>query len=75
MEGMGQNTENYKRDQYASTAEERQQKIKRPPAAVSILTGRTRSLSEAAYRGQRLRLWNQCSRMERLSMERGVIVV
>ena len=59
----------------ASTAEERAQKIKQPPAEVSISPGGKRFLLEAAGFRQRLHLWNHGSSTERLAEAGGVIIV
>ena len=72
---MEQHTANENWDPSASTAEEPPQKIKQPQAEVSILPGGTRSLSEVAGRGHRLRLWKRSGQTGRLEVVGGVIFV
>ena len=72
---MGRRTAKKKRDPYISTSEERPQKSKRPPAAVSISLGITRSLLEAAGRGQELSIMKRGGQTERLVEIGGIDVV
>ena len=75
MEGMGRHMANDKRAPSESTSEERPRKIKRPPEAVSIFPGRTRSSSEVAGHGQRLHIWKHGVSPDRLEVVWGVVVV